>query len=145
MTGQTGLRGDVGDLICILIPGRWKHAEWLGFITCTVPAWRNEQNPPRPFYPCPFVSIPALFNHSEELPRQRGWRDDPRRSPCVAAQLPESWPNPSPTTRSSGSRCAEIQAVDHVGIITRPDFWWSLHVRSAACLKNVITQAVVPS
>lgn len=34
MTGQTELGGDGGDLICILVPERLKHAEWLGFSAC---------------------------------------------------------------------------------------------------------------
>lgn len=91
----------------------------------------------------PFIRVPLhpsqLFSHSDVLPRQHGWRDGPRRSPCGAV------PNPSPTTRSPRSRCAEVQAVDHVGISPHPDFRWSLHMRSAACFKNVITQALVPS
>lgn len=132
MTGQTELGGDFGNLICILISGRLKRAEWSGFITCLdfLPPWRKEQSPSRQFNPCPSAFVPALFRGTDVLPKHSSWRDDPRHPPCGAAQIQGSEPNPSPTNRSSGSRCAETEAVDHVGISTCPDFWWSLYVRS---------------
>lgn len=129
MTDQTELGDDVGSLICILTPGRLKHAKWLGFITCLGFVQCHSGGRSKA-HPDAFIHVPL---HSSQLssealvcPQDTAAGGMIQAPSLRAAQLQGSQPNPPPTDSSSGSRGTDTEAVHHAGISSCPDFWWSL-------------------
>lgn len=107
MTGQTELGGDVGNLICILISRKLKHAKWLGFITC-LDFVRCHLGGRSKAFPDTFIHVPLHSSQlfSEAVVCSQGTAAG-GMIPAIlpwGCSAPRVLANPPPTNRSCGSR-----------------------------------------